>query len=137
MKKSSIGLAIVSLVFAALASVGAGHAADCGQGGSPKNSAGSCETSDNQVHCGPGQATPVGTISVSNNGAEVCNDGSTSPVQGRVGAEGPNCDCVYADGDADNSNDQIQGWARIDQKGLSCDDARQPSYNSGPGAACG
>ena len=135
MKKSSIVLAIVSLTFVALASMGAGHAAEC-QGGSPTNSAGSCESADNHVTCGDGTATPAGTVSVGTNGAEACASDSGAPVQGRVGAEGPDCDCVYADGTANNSPDQLKGWVRVDQNGVSCEGDNEPSYNSGPGASC-
>jgi hypothetical protein len=136
MKRTSIGMTMCALVFAALASVGIGQAANCGDGGSPANSAGSCETADNHVVCGDGEVTPAGTVTVSDNGAELFNDGSSAvPVEGRVGAEGPDCDCIYADGTV-NNEDPADGWARVDQNGVTCDADGEQSYNSGPGTDC-
>lgn len=56
----------------------------------------------------------------------VCNDGTDVPVQGRVmGAGGTEGGYVAADGDADNSPEQAQGWARVDVS------------PTGPAAGCG
>lgn len=127
-------LLIVGAVVATLFAFAPGQAADCGDGGSPSNYAGSCETADNNVKCG-GTATPAGAVTAGDQGIEVCNDGSAAtPVQGRVGA-GRECQCIYADGDANNPGD-AQGWIRLDMDGAHCSTAGQQSYNSGDGGAC-
>ena len=50
-------------------------------------------------------------------GVGVCNDGSAVPVQGRVvvsGSQEQGGITAYADGDKDNSQQQAQGFARLD-----------------------
>ncbi|MCA1831319.1 MAG: hypothetical protein ABR548_10760 [Actinomycetota bacterium] len=128
MKRSVIMIAFLALLVGLLSGVGVGHAG-C-------NTAGSCESSDNQVTCGGGQDIGLGTVTASDKGAEACNDGSgAAPIQGRIGTEGPDCDCVYADGDADNDS-HAQGWLRVDQNGLSCSiDGAPVSYNDGGGGS--
>jgi hypothetical protein len=91
-------------------------------------------TYDNQVQCGSGTATPVGgVVYVGTNGAEVCNDGGTVPVQGRVIATTDDGGYVAADGDGDNPG-QAAGWARVDGNGVRCgDDAgNRDATNPGP-----
>ena len=78
----------------------------------------------NDVKCAEGgqnlQVANVYTLGSSDpmaGGAGVCNDGSTVPVQGRVVIQGSMEQrgfAIYADGDKDNSNEQLQGWARLD-----------------------
>jgi hypothetical protein len=126
-------LVAVATVIAALFAFAPGFA-DCGDGGSPTNHAGSCETSNNQVQCA-GTATPAGNVHAGAEGVETCNDGSAAtPVQGRIGAS-TECECLYADGDADNQS-PVNGWVRLDQDGVNCDADGQQSYNSGAGESC-
>jgi len=97
-------------------------------------------TEDNQVSCGTADADDVDTgtgIQVKTAGDQsapqdggalvVCNDGTTAPVQGRViAAGGTEGGYVAADGDADNSSEQAQGWARADigsSPAVGCGDA--------------
>lgn len=81
----------------------------------------------NNVRCARGQQADLGGVKVYRNqagstsgGIGVCNDGrgalgSRVPIQGRAVARGSqNGASVYADGDRNNSNEQAQGWARID-----------------------
>ena len=133
MKRSVIALTLIVMLVALMAGISASHACG-GAGDSPANSFGSCESSGNTVQC---SGTGAGGISVAANanGGEVCSD-SSQPVSGRVGAEGPGCDCVYADGTAGNQS-PLDGWARVDQSGVHCDAPGQQSYNSGAGGACG
>ncbi|MCA1830239.1 MAG: hypothetical protein ABR552_00675 [Actinomycetota bacterium] len=132
MRRSAIALTLIVMVVALMAGIGAGHACG-GAGDSPTNSFGSCESSGNVVTCGGTGAGGI-TVAANANGAEVCSSG-TAPVHGRVGAEGPACDCVYADGSAGNPA-PLDGWVRIDQGGAHCDTAGQQSYNSGAGSTC-
>jgi hypothetical protein len=79
-------------------------------------------TYDNEVSCGSGTATPVGgVVYVGANGAEVCNDGGTIPIQGRVIATTDQGGYVAVDGDANNPG-QSAGWARVDGQGVRCGD---------------
>lgn len=114
-------LLLVAVVVATLGAFGAGHAADCGVGGSAPNGSGSCKTAGNDVKCGQGTNTGVVIVSASTTGAEVCNEGGTAfPVQGRIGAQ-QGCDCVYIDGDNDNNHTLLlHGWLRVDKNGASC-----------------
>jgi len=131
-KRVHIVMAVATVV-AALFAFSPGMA-DCGEGGSPTNHAGSCETADNQVQCG-GTATPASNVHAGTEGVETCNDGSgATPVQGRIGASSE-CECIYADGDAENQS-PLNGWARLDQDGVNCDGSGEQSYNSGPGGPC-
>ncbi|HEX9713490.1 MAG TPA: hypothetical protein VGB52_13185 [Actinomycetota bacterium] len=132
-KRSTMALLVVAvMVVLGAFSVAS---ADCGDGGSPENFAGSCETAQNQVQCSEdATATPVTSVYASAEGIETCNDGSGAfPLQGRIGASSE-CECIYADGDANNDS-PLNGWAKIDQNGVNCDDG-QVSYNQGPGSAC-
>ena len=89
---------------------------------------------DNDVECGAGTEapTPVGTATISPNGdpasggeLEACTDDG-SVLQGRVIASGgTDGGYVAADGDQDNSQEQAQGWARVDVS------------PSGPAVSCG
>ena len=136
MKRSSL-LLVAAALGSVLSVLGTGYAADCGQGGSPTNGSGSCDTPDDQVQCGSGTDTGAGVVSASATGAEFCNEGDVLPVQGRVGAQ-QECSCAYIDGDEDNNHDLLlNGWARIDQEGVHCRERSKPgsqSYNSSPGS---
>jgi hypothetical protein len=89
---------------------------------------------DNDVKCGEGNdvPTPIGTATISANGdpssggeLEACTDDG-SALQGRVIASGStDGGFVAADGDQDNSQEQAQGWARVDVG------------PSGPSVSCG
>lgn len=113
---------------------------------------------DNQVSCGDHEAdladTGTGLRVKGEGGAEggalvVCQDGSSLPVQGRVIASGgPDGGWVAADGDADNSDERAQGWARVDVNAadgvlVRCGDAaanNTDAANPAPGsssATCG
>lgn len=137
MRRTALLLAAVTII-GMLSALGAGHAADCGDGGSPTNGSGSCETSDNDVRCGEGTAVAGGTLSASTTAAEFCNEGTEFPLQGRIGAQ-QDCSCVYADGDDDNNHDlRLHGWIRIDENGPRCRESgtSTQSYNSSPGIDC-
>ena len=79
---------------------------------------------DNDVKCGDdGQDLQIAKLYTTGDpaalkgGAGVCNDGSTVPIQGRVvlsGSQEQGGFTAYADGDKDNSNEQAQGFARLD-----------------------
>ena len=78
----------------------------------------------NQVSCGAGtaQAGPVVVATAgdpaSGGAVVVCNESADLPIQGRViGSGGTSGGWVAADGDADNPNEQSQGWARADVNG--------------------
>ena len=64
---------------------------------------------------------------MSGGGVGVCNDAGPVPVQGRVFAGGSTSDglTIYADGDKDNTSEQLQGYARMHVD------------SSGPSASCG
>ena len=88
---------------------------------------------DNDVKCA---ATPAdaGVIRVyatgdpmSGGGVGICNDTAPVPIQGRATASGSTSEglTVYADGDRDNANEQLQGWAKVHVN------------SSGPSVTCG
>lgn len=78
---------------------------------------------DNQVTCGSGTETPAAVIYAGPNGVEVCNSGGPVPVQGRVIATTEQGGYIAADGDANNSPEQAQGWVRVDSNGVRCGDS--------------
>lgn len=133
-KRSTMAVLLVAIM--AVLGAFSVASADCGDGGSPENYAGSCETAENEVQCGDeATATPVTHLYANTDGVETCNDGSGAfPLQGRIGAA-QDCQCIYADGDADNDS-PLNGWARVDMNGVSCTDG-EVSYNQGPGGSCG
>lgn len=89
--------------------------------------------SNNQVSCGAGTATAVAVVYAGTNGVEVCNDGTTLPLQGRVIATTDQGGYVAADGDAGNPA-QAQGWIRIDATGVRCGDSAGGLDSTNPGA---
>jgi hypothetical protein len=124
---------LLLVVVAAFASFGMSQAADCRPGGSPTNAAGSCETAQNDLKCG-GTATPAGAsvYAGAEGNIEVCTEDEAGlPLEGRVGG-GEDCQCIYADGGDDNQA-PADGWARLDQDGLSCSGGNV-SYNQGGGS---
>jgi len=137
MKRGAFLLTAVAFV-SVLGAFGTGRAADCGNGGSKANHFGSCETSENEVKCGPGNDVGgVVNVSADATGAEVCNSGTTFPLQGRIGVQ-QSCDCVYIDGDNSNPGapTPLNSWARIDAKGYHCQNQTEragQSYNSSDG----
>lgn len=130
---------LIAAVVATFGAMGAGQANHCANGGSAHNAAGSCETSGNDTRCGEGTASQDSlTLYAAANGVEVCNeDGGAVPVEGRVGAM-QGCSCAYGDG-GDSNGPPANSWARVDQDGVNCGGAGQPSYNSAQGdpANCG
>lgn len=157
MRKLMIGALTALLVFAVAAPA---RAADGPAGTSEGTFDPETETwtEDNQVECGEADADDVdlgngimvkteGDQAAPQNGGAivVCNEGGNDlPVQGRVIAAGDSTGAGYiaADGDADNPNEQSQGYARIDvgPAGVSvvCGDpltGDTDSANPGPGAS--
>lgn len=139
-RKSLLAVALMVAVVGGFGGgFGAAHATDCGPGGTPVNGSGSCDTTANQVQCGPGTGVSGFVLSVGASGAEFCNAGTSLPVQGRVGAQ-QDCTCAYIDGDADNFHTgfiPLDGWVRVDQQGVHCAErkkANNQSYNSAPGS---
>lgn len=63
----------------------------------------------------------------SGGGVGICNDAGPVPIQGRAFAGGSTSDglSIYADGDRDNANEQLQGYARVHLD------------SSGPSVTCG
>ena len=104
---------------------------------------------DNDVKCASGgtdaQAAKIYTSGGGTaGGVGVCNDGTTAPVQGRVVVEGDAASqkgTIYADGDKDNSNEQAQGFARLDVSGsgptMRCGDGAGNKDASHPGSTDG
>ncbi len=78
---------------------------------------------ENQVDCDAGDATSVGGVVyvyAGTNGAEVCDENSTTPIDGRVVV---NADEGYVAIDGDNSNPGPgNGYARFDPDGPHCGD---------------
>lgn len=105
----------------------------------------------NNVKCASG-GTDIGGLAklyvnqagTTSGGVGVCNDGGSVPVQGRVVAEGSEKGGnIRADGDKDNSNEQAQGYARVDgtfgpsAPTVRCGDAEGRKDGSHPGATDG
>jgi hypothetical protein len=91
-------------------------------------------TFDNQVTCGSGTATPVGGVVYAGaNGAEVCNDGGTIPIHGRIIVTTDQGGYVAVDGDGDNPG-QAAGWVRADGSGVRCGDDAGRRDATHPGA---
>ena len=87
----------------------------------------------NDVKC---KATPAdagvakvyaGGDPTSGGGAGICNDTGPVPIQGRafVGGSASEGVSIYADGEKDNSNEQLQGYAKVHVN------------SSGPSVTCG
>jgi len=78
---------------------------------------------ENQVDCSEGNSTDVGGVTyvyAGENGAEVCDDRSTLPIDGRVVVDAEN---GYVAIDGDNSNPGASsGYARLDPDGPHCGD---------------
>ena len=126
---------LIAAIVASFGAAGFSQAADCPNGGSPQNAAGSCDTGSNDTRCGEGTASQANvTVYAAADGAEVCSedDADGVPLEGRVGAM-QDCSCAYGDGGNDNPA-PANGWARIDASGVNCGSANQPSYNSGAGS---
>lgn len=132
MRKLLIALSVIGLL-GGLAGPALGHSAN----GSHEEDTVDDETVfDNQVTCAepdadggdvPDVVTPIGGLYTTGSpedasgGVEVCADDDTeSPVlQGRILVEGSadGGGFVAADGDADNPEENSQGWARVDVSG--------------------
>jgi len=93
-------------------------------------------TFDNDVQCGSGTATPVGGVVYAGpNGAEVCNDGGTIPIQGRIIVTTDQGGYVAVDGDRDNPGaEQTKGWIRVDGSGVRCGDDAGRRDSTHPGS---
>lgn len=103
---------------------------------------------DNDVKCNDGgtdlqvaKLYTTGDPAAMAGGAGVCNDGSAVPIQGRVvisGSQEQGGFTAYADGDKDNSNEQAQGFARLDAgtggPSVRCGDPEGKQDASNPGS---
>ena len=79
---------------------------------------------DNDVKCAEGgqdlqvaKLYTTGDPAAMAGGVGICNEGGAVPVQGRAvvtGSQEQGGITAYADGDKDNSNEQAQGFARVD-----------------------
>ncbi len=126
-------LALLSAVALAMGIGGAFAEPNPGPGGSQEgeevcdeNGENCTDVYDNQVECGDNATVAEeGSLSVHANQdgtggfLEVCNDGDTVPVQGRIIAQGDAAaqdGSICADGDADNEG-EAQGWACVQGDG--------------------
>ena len=81
----------------------------------------------NDVQCDDSSGTDL-TVArgyMGSNGGELCNDGTTSPVQGRIyGTGGTNGASLTIDGDKDNGDGAPSGWITV-------------NVSSSPSVTCG
>lgn len=117
--KKLIGVIAAALLALGVAPAFADHGAT-GPGGSTEH--------ENEVECGEGNIADEGSLSVSGDQSgsggylEVCNDGDTVPLQGRIIGQGDaqsQDGSLCADGDATNEAiaEQLGGWACLQGDG--------------------
>jgi hypothetical protein len=96
---------------------------------------------ENQVDCNEANSKGANGVNVyaGPNGAEVCDDGGTTPIDGRVVVDA-NSKSVSVDGDNSNPG-QSTGYVRVDQGGIHCgspdnEDSTNPDQSKNTQADC-
>lgn len=112
MRKMLITATIASVLVASGASVAKG----------PSGSSEGRTRGSNSLRCAKGTDVQGLTLFSAERGAEVCNDGGTIPVHGRVIVD-VSKQYVAADGDKSNPG-PAAGYARVDSSGPHCSDGR-------------